>query len=611
MRQLAFIFLFFSIGVSASEPVPAVIDTVVVYSATTSNLSSSIVLIDPSSSKNISDILDSLPGVQIRKYGNHSELSIRGASAGQLLIAIDGVPLSNAQYGATAITDMSIDRFEKVELFRGSSPAMFGGRGTAGVVNFVSKDSSNNGTSIKLSAGSFGAKSGSAIATSNNCLVSLYANSSDNNYEYLDHNQTFANSSDDTLRNRINAHSEELGGFINITGGDYLISAGVNKKEGGRPGPIGGHQSPNATMENRSADIRMQFELCNSLKVDLIARTAIEKLYDNYGEIGGDPPGTTQSKSGDRVCKISSESYGIEFRNQTFQQQHAGLVDPVRSRESVGLFATKVYNYKKIKVSPIVRWQKLRDEFPPVPPMQYLPPGPTIPRSESDFASTVAINYGSFETHLSSLIRQPNWVELFGHRGGVAGNQALLPEKILTADTGIKKGNYKAMLFATKTDDTIVFLQNSQYTSMARNIGGSRIYGVEFDGRGKIGKLRWNSNLTWQSASDRGDNPVYYDKELPMLPSIQGALKLSTPMLGWQVLSTTEYESASYRNRYNSENELAPDRLLLHLQLKRTWSDRYDWTLAFEAKNLTDNSVYDVEGFPLPGRSFSVSLIVN
>jgi outer membrane cobalamin receptor len=588
-------------------------DTVVVSSSSEQDIYTtvSVIPIDQSSSSNIADILDSLPGIQIRRYGTHSELTIRGASAGQLLVTVDGIPVGNAQSGTTNLVDIPLNRFESVEVYRGNSPAMFGSRGTAGAVNFVSKDAVSNGTSLHLSAGSFGALGASTTATTENSLISLYVNRADNDYEYFDHNQTFANSSDDTVRSRVNAQFEEQGGFLNITGNGFLISSGLNKKTSGRPGPIGGHQSPHASLENLSADIRMQIELCGKVNMDLIARTVSEKLYDDYSEVGWDPAGTTESKSTDQICRVGVDNYGIEFRNQIFHQEHTWLVDPKRHRKSMGMFAAKVYNFNKLSIKPTVRWQKIRDDFPPITPIHGMPPWPTVPRDEADFSPTIAVMYGMFEGHVSRLVRQPNWVELFGHRGGVAGNQGLLPEKIVTADAGIRHGNYKAMLFATKTDDTIIFLQNSQYTSMAQNIGGSRIFGVELEGRGKIGKVRWNSNLTWQSARDRGDSPVYFDKELPMLPSLQSAVKLSAPFMGWRFSTTAEYESASYRNRYNTDNELAPDRLLLHTQLKRTWSRHYDWTLAVEAKNLTNNSVYDVEGFPLPGRSFAISLIVN
>jgi hypothetical protein len=34
-------------------------------------------------------------------------------------------------------------------------------------------------------------------------------------------------------------------------------------------------------------------------------------------------------------------------------------------------------------------------------------------------------------------------------------------------------------------------------------------------------------------------------------------------------------------------------------------------TTTAEVVNLTDNTVYDVEGFPLPGRSFRLSLLAR
>ncbi|MBT7310206.1 hypothetical protein HN843_00490, partial [bacterium] len=64
MPKLVFLFLIFSIIVNAGEPVPAVMDTVVVSSSSEQDIYTtvSVIPIDQSSSSNIADILDSLPG---------------------------------------------------------------------------------------------------------------------------------------------------------------------------------------------------------------------------------------------------------------------------------------------------------------------------------------------------------------------------------------------------------------------------------------------------------------------------------------------------------------------------------------------------------------------
>ena len=70
------------------------------------------------------------------------------------------------------------------------------------------------------------------------------------------------------------------------------------------------------------------------------------------------------------------------------------------------------------------------------------------------------------------------------------------------------------------------------------------------------------------------------------------------------------YRSENYRTRYNRDIDRAPARTLLGVALARTWTwDRdHGATVTGEILNLTDNSVYDVEGYPLPGRSWRLAV---
>ena len=74
--------------------------------------------------------------------------------------------------------------------------------------------------------------------------------------------------------------------------------------------------------------------------------------------------------------------------------------------------------------------------------------------------------------------------------------------------------------------------------------------------------------------------------------------------------------SSNYRDRANTELDKASARTLVNVGLAHDWYP--DWlglagvlSLAGEVVNLTDNAVYDVEGFPLPGRTWHLSLQVR
>ena len=77
----------------------------------------------------------------------------------------------------------------------------------------------------------------------------------------------------------------------------------------------------------------------------------------------------------------------------------------------------------------------------------------------------------------------------------------------------------------------------------------------------------------------------------------------------WLPWAELTLQSANYRDRYNTELDRAPARLLLSGGVARTWpgswlDDGTVLTVGVGLRNVTDNDIYDVEGFPLPGRTW-------
>jgi hypothetical protein len=127
------------------------------------------------------------------------------------------------------------------------------------------------------------------------------------------------------------------------------------------------------------------------------------------------------------------------------------------------------------------------------------------------------------------------------------------------------------------------------------------------------GPLSLATNLTWQEARDRGADPIYYGKALPYLSDWEFFADLDLQLGSWRPGTTLIHQSPNYRDRYNQEINRAPARTLWHLALARVWKGGLGGkgrvaTLTAEVLNVTDNQVYDVEGYPLPGRSVRLSL---
>src|SRR4029078_5888682 len=89
---------------------------------------------------------------------------------------------------------------------------------------------------------------------------------------------------------------------------------------------------------------------------------------------------------------------------------------------------------------------------------------------------------------VSQLGRIPSLEELFGNRGSVHGNRDAQPEDVFTRDVGFlyQRAPVEAQLSAYRSDadDLLVWIQNSQNSSVAQNVGNARLEGVELSARG-------------------------------------------------------------------------------------------------------------------------------
>ena len=106
--------------------------------------SASVTIVRPSeqagSGKTLADLIRQTPGATVRDYGGLGQLctvSFRGTTTDQVLVLLDGVPLTGASATAVNLASVPTLFVERLELFRGSLGASFGPGALGGVVNIV------------------------------------------------------------------------------------------------------------------------------------------------------------------------------------------------------------------------------------------------------------------------------------------------------------------------------------------------------------------------------------------------------------------------------------------------------------------------------------------
>ena len=156
-------------------------------------------------------------------------------------------------------------------------------------------------------------------------------------------------------------------------------------------------------------------------------------------------------------------------------------------------------------------------------------------------------------------------------------------------------------------------MTNSQSTVKAENIGRTVTVGHEVELTVDLpGGASWWLSLTQQDARDRGDDPIYAGKTLPLQPSWSLALGAAVPLGPWTVRGRVVREASNWRFRYHGDEEAMPSRTVVGVAAAREWRvGSREWKLTVEGLNLTDDDVFDVVGYPLAGRSLRASVCIR
>ncbi|MEO9338047.1 TonB-dependent receptor [Mesorhizobium sp. SB112] len=126
---------------------PVVVTTPLRRETTLARSTSSVTVIDrkeidQSAAPDLPSLLKSYTGVSIISYGGQgasANVYLRGMSATQTLVLINGVRASSATSGTTSIFNIPLASIERIEIAKGAHSAQYGADAMGGVVNIITK----------------------------------------------------------------------------------------------------------------------------------------------------------------------------------------------------------------------------------------------------------------------------------------------------------------------------------------------------------------------------------------------------------------------------------------------------------------------------------------
>ena len=185
--------------------------------------------INQTNAKNVGELLDRLTTVEVGHYGtlgSIKNLRIRNSTADQVLILLNGVPLSGSGKGAINLALIPTESVERIEIIQGSCSALYGANAVGGVVNIITKKAKETKPKIlsNISYGDFNTYILNAEAHYNTQDLSLNINASNKHSDGW----------------RENSKYDSLSGYANfslpVLYGKFTLDTLINKSKVGIPG---------------------------------------------------------------------------------------------------------------------------------------------------------------------------------------------------------------------------------------------------------------------------------------------------------------------------------------------------------------------------------------
>lgn len=623
---------------------------------------------DHPATASVADALATSAGVVTRSLGgsgSYQAVSVRGMSPGQTTVLIDGVPLARIAAVTTDLGRFSLDSFGEVDLYRGAVPVELGGAGIGGAINLVTRlGRGEQGERVRASAGmgSFGARHlrahygddhGSVLSS-----TTIGYQHAAGDYTYFDDNGTLLNPNDDGYRTRGNNGFDQLDGATRLGSEDRTLVGGarVAWKRQGLPG---------STAQPAVAATMSTLDLVGDGQLDVDVGPAIarqlafllietQRLRDPMGQLGlGQTERTYLTFSGgaSSTWKVPVGPHrlaaGLEARGDRFRDRDERDAQDSQTGTRIGgavLAALDLVLAPQLTVTPAFRLDAMRSAptamtsgpqaGAPIAPRWDVVPSPRL-STHASISDDVAIK-GSAGWY----VRLPTLLEVFGNRGYIVGTPDLEPERGPSTDLGVVWAPAKAVraidrilvsanVFANRAHDTIALITYAGLVARAENIGTTQGYGAEVIAAGRIAKTAsltasYTRLVTEQVSADSSVD----GKPVPRRPGhvLYARTDLVRSIAGHTASLQLDgtWQSESFLDAANLGR--VPGRVLLGTGARVEIGGGV--ALALSIANLTDERIAylpldpppspsftqtptpltDVAGFPLPGRSYYLSI---
>ncbi len=599
------------------------------FPASTEKPSAFVSVIDPKpyqyQIKTLPEILSTQPGVQVQQYGGlgqFSTMTLRGSSAEQVTVFLDGVKLNSAQGGAVDFSTLPLEMIDRIEVIRGAGSAQFGSDAIGGVVQIRTKKARKKQSGEWVvgggSFGTFKARGGYARQFEKFSILLDHTHlQSKGDYAFRPTPIQIGSTpygSLRTLKRENNAFFSENGLIrlevnpstslhLSLTSNWFGSQREVapTEEEAVLLTPANPLEAKEALLNNITT-LRAEWKSVEGLPLHLNFQPYYHFERDHFRDPSPALGGAIDVLTHNHAIGGKIEAVGY-VKTGFIQHELRGAYD----------LKTDLFNDENLLTQQPLAGAHHRlthagfvsDEMSFLNERLFVQPALRLEHT-NDFGSRLGLNLGAraeiqpwifLKANLGNAFRYPNFNELyFPNQGIVRGNPDLKPESSLNFDSGVsflhRYGRHEVSYFKNWVENSILFVPISTYTIAPINSQKAKLQGLEFANTLFLGPhLDLDFNYTWISAHLDGSG-----HQLPGRPKHKINLK-ATLKNSWGSLEL----SGQYTDRLPLDFQNTAF-ITSRLQLDLTGSVQFlkHYFVSAQIKNLTNAQMLDARGFPLP-----------
>ncbi len=579
----------------------------------------------PLTGSQLTQVLRMQSGLFLKSYGPTGSLqsiAVRGMSAEQTQVFVDGVPLNNLQLGSTDFSLLQGTALSAVEVYRGSSPILSGSGAIGGTLHFQTISPENH-LKILVNSGHTSLKNNFFYTLLNIPTGKLKSVLQFSHANGRNHFTIQENGEQGELKNRdFRQNVLSLKSVYPLTSTlHWTLRLTQTRKQAGSPKPFTGFASEAANRARISIDNTL---LQSTLK---FSSSNLEGMLNGYLR-------NEWMAYRDPVLVINGQSLhslhfnqekGLQGRFHYSPRQALLIKSGVEyARQHISSSDAGQHGRSRASGYLLTDWQLLENRFS----LQafHLNAGLRLEKYSNHapiFLPSVGLLFQWQQSQLFASagknFRIPGFNDLYWVPGG---NPHLKAESAINVEVGGRsfwvKGPFylqiESSLFQNRVKDQIKWLPNADGLWQPFNIAAVKSQGVELDfslnSLNNLHQLFVTYTFTC-SVKDKAEFPGDYTvgKQLPFLPREQIGLKVHSTWQPFRFFLATHYVSFRYLDFNNDPNRILPSYWESNFEITySTAVKKLAVEFTFQIENLLNQSYRILPGYPMPGRYFAFSL---